>query len=63
MKIEDKLIQNVRINPERSLKLRKAVKRIEKETGSRIRESDLVNFLIDEGISRIKVNKDTLKII
>lgn len=63
MKLEDKLIQNVRINAKRSLALRNAVKKIERETGSRIKESDLVNFLIDEGIGRIKINKNELKII
>lgn len=63
MKLEEKLIQNVRINPQRALILRDKVKDIESKTGSRIKESDIVNFLIDEGINRITIGTNELKII
>jgi len=63
MKLEEKLIQNVRINAKRSLALREAVKKIEDETGTRVRESEIVNFLIDECLKRIAVRKDTLKVL
>lgn len=63
MKIEQKLVQNVRINPQRALALRGVIKRIQKETGVTIKESEVIGFLIDECCDRIKVVGDEVKVL
>lgn len=62
MKIKAKLIQNVRISPQRGELLRELVHGIWKETGVSMRESEIINFLLDEGIGRIEVENNELKL-
>lgn len=63
MKVENKLVQNVRVNPERALALRNKVIEMERRTGGRFKESEIINFLIDEALERIKLIDNEFKVI
>lgn len=63
MKVENKLVQNVRVNPERALALRNKVIEMERRTGGRFKESEIINFLIDEALERIKLVDNEFKVI
>lgn len=57
MKITKKLIEGVRVNTERAEKLREKKLEIMLEIKEDVKESDLVNFLIDTYVDKIRVNK------
>ena len=63
MKVENKLVQNVRVNPERALALRNKVIEMERRTGGRFKESEIINFLIDEALERITLIDNEFKVI
>ena len=54
--LHDKPIQNVRINPQRARALKELCSRISTQTGVPIRESEVVNYLIDRGLPRLVVS-------
>lgn len=62
MKIEKKLIKNVRIKPEQAELLREIVNEIWKKTDLWIKESDVVHFLIEEGLKRLEIENEELVI-
>lgn len=53
-----KLITGTRVNPERAEVLREKVIEIIKKEGVIVRESQIVNFLIDEFASKISHDKE-----
>ena len=61
-KFDDKLIQNIRINQSRARALKNLKKRIEKEAGVYVRESEIVNYLIDVGVPRLQVSKEGMEL-
>ena len=61
-KFDDKLIQNIRINQSRARSLKNLKKRIEKEAGVYVRESEIVNYLIDVGVPRLQVSKEGMEL-
>lgn len=61
-KFDDKLIQNIRINQSRARSLKNLKKKIEKEAGVYVRESEIVNYLIDVGVPRLQVSKEGMEL-
>ena len=61
-KFDDKLIQNIRINQSRARSLKNLKKEIEKEAGVYVRESEIVNYLIDVGVPRLQVSKEGMEL-
>ena len=61
-KFDDKLIQNIRINQSRALALKNLKKQIEKEAGVYVRESEIVNYLIDVGVPRLRVSREGMEL-
>ena len=61
-KFDDKLVQNIRINQSRARSLKNLKKRIEKEAGVYVRESEIVNYLIDVGVPRLQVSKEGMEL-
>ena len=55
-----KLITAIRIRKDRAEKLRDKTIDLIMESKERITESDIINFLIDEFVDRIKIDKDGL---
>jgi hypothetical protein len=60
MKLKRKPIENVRIRKDRAEILKNLALEISLKTQAQVTESDLVNFLIDEGVTRIEIEKDAL---
>ena len=63
MKLEEKYVKSVYIKPDKGKKLREIQKKIENETGVSVKESTIVDFLIDQGHRRLRVRKDGLELI
>jgi predicted metal-dependent RNase len=62
MKIKHKLIETVRIRQDRAELLKAKALALTIASGIQIQESDIANFLFDEGISRVIIEGDTLKL-
>jgi len=62
MKIKQKLIETIRVRKDRAEQLKARALELTIESGIHIQESDLVNFLIDEGLEKISIKGDTLKL-
>lgn len=58
MKIKKEVITGVRIRPDRAERLKEKALEITIEIKEHVNESDLVNFLIDTQLEKIKVTKD-----
>ena len=55
-----KLITSMRIRADRAEKLRDKTIDLIIETKEKVSEADIVNFLIDEFLDRVKIDKDGL---
>lgn len=60
MKIKRKLIETVRVRKDRAEALKDKALELTIESGVSVQESDIVNFLIDEGLERVTIQGDTL---
>ena len=58
----DELIENLAINPQRARVLKEVCGRISAKTGISVRESELVNYLIDCGLPRLVISNEGLTI-
>ena len=56
----DELIENLLINPRRARVLKNVCERISSKTGVSVRESELVNYLIDCGLPRLVISNKGL---
>ena len=62
MKIKNKPIEAVRIRKDRAESLKNKALQLTIETGEFVTEADLVNFLIDKQLDKIKAENKTLKL-
>lgn len=53
-----KIISSMRIRPDRAEKLRDKIVELIIESKEKVTEADIINYLIDEYVERIKMDKD-----
>ncbi len=58
--LNDQPIECVNINMKRARQLKEVCTRIAADSGVSIRESEIVNYLIDKGLPRLVINKNGL---
>jgi len=62
MKIKKKVIESVRIRPDRGEVLKNKAYELSMKAKMTISESDIVNFLIDTYAEKVDIDKDELKL-